>query len=155
MYNNNFWRKPDTSQAEDAIRKAYEFALTHIGGELNSTSIWKEYLSFLRGVSTSSAYDEGVQTTSLRKVYQRALDTPMNNLESSVILTLNLTLTLTCFSDWRLTEVWKDYDIFENKLNKVLARAMIQEMAPKYMKSQTVAKQRYYYYYQFQKYFHI
>jgi cleavage stimulation factor subunit 3 len=41
----------------------------------------------------------------LRKVYQRAIENPMHNLES----------------------IWKEYDQFENSLNKTLAAGLLKE----------------------------
>lgn len=33
---------------KDTVRKAYEFALTHIGHDKESSSIWTEYIQFLK-----------------------------------------------------------------------------------------------------------
>lgn len=45
-------------------------------------------------------YEEGQQINLLRKLYQRAIRNPMNNLE----------------------DIWKEYDAYENELNKLLVR---------------------------------
>lgn len=42
--------------------------------------------------------EEGHKITVLRRAYQRAVETPMHNLEA----------------------IWKEYDAFENDLNKIL-----------------------------------
>ena len=33
---------------KDTVRKAYEFALTHIGHDKESSPIWMEYIQFLK-----------------------------------------------------------------------------------------------------------
>jgi cleavage stimulation factor subunit 3 len=53
-------------------------------------------------------------------VYHRAIETPMHNLES----------------------IWKEYDAFENELNKVLAKGLLNEHAPKYMNARSIYRER-------------
>lgn len=41
-----------------------------------------------------------------------------------------------------LENIWKEYDQFENDLNKILAKALINEFAPKYMQSRSIFRER-------------
>lgn len=95
--------------------KAYEFALHNMSLDINCTPLWVEYLSFLKEfvvrfqleISTwfffklkmqpTNKYEEGQRMNSLRRVYQRAIETPMHNLEA----------------------IWNEYNQFENDLNKI------------------------------------
>ncbi len=45
-----------------------------------------------------------------------------------------------------LEAIWKDYDTFENELNKILAKELIQKTAPKYMQARSIYRERKRYY---------
>jgi hypothetical protein len=50
---------------------------------------------------TTSQFEEGQKIDAMRKLYQRAIENPMHNLEG----------------------IWKEYDAFENGLNKIIVRS--------------------------------
>jgi hypothetical protein len=54
----------------------------------------------------------------LRKAYHKAIHTPIANIE----------------------EIWKDYDLFENSLNKLTAKKFIADHAAAYMTCRAVSK---------------
>lgn len=56
----------------------------------------------------------------LRKLYQRAIEIPMHNVEN----------------------LWREYDQFENGLNKQLAKALMTEHAPRYMAARSTFRER-------------
>jgi cleavage stimulation factor subunit 3 len=41
-----------------------------------------------------------------------------------------------------LETIWKEYDTFENELNKQLAKPLLAEQAPKYMQARTIYRER-------------
>ena len=48
----DFWIEPVShvifSPARTKLRQAYEFSLDHIGIDFHSTSLWNEYITFLK-----------------------------------------------------------------------------------------------------------
>ena len=75
---------------------SYEFALSKVGLDIHSFSIWNDYISYLQQApppqsaieigmapgGQGSEYAEGQKIVKIRKVYQRAVVTPFLNLES-------------------------------------------------------------------------
>eukprot|EP01119_Soliformovum_irregulare_P000563 TRINITY_DN10397_c0_g1_i2.p1 TRINITY_DN10397_c0_g1~~TRINITY_DN10397_c0_g1_i2.p1 ORF type:complete len:685 (-),score=185.73 TRINITY_DN10397_c0_g1_i2:48-1850(-) len=108
----------------EQVGNAFEFALEHMSLDISCSPIWNDYLQWLKDFKPSNSQEEGHKIASLRRVYQRAIQTPMHNLEA----------------------IWKEYDAFENELNKILAKAMVNEHAPMYMNARAVfrEKKRYY-----------
>lgn len=88
--------------------------------DISSTQIWQDFLTFLRGAKAGNHFEEGNNMTAIRKLCQRATENPMHNLES----------------------IWKEYDQFENGLNKILAKALLAEQSPKYMAARVVYRER-------------
>lgn len=41
----------------DTVRKAYEFALNHIGQDKESTEIWTDYIQFLKAAEVRIRYN--------------------------------------------------------------------------------------------------
>lgn len=85
----------------ETIRKAYELALDRTGLDIDAGDIWKEYIAFLGEKATTSTWEASQQTDAVRKAYQTVVGIPLANVES----------------------IWKEYDQFENKLNKATVRA--------------------------------
>lgn len=54
--------------------------------DLNCTPIWTDYINFVKSQKAASKIDESQKMEQLRKVYQRAVITPMNNLEGEIFL---------------------------------------------------------------------
>ncbi|KAL5334028.1 hypothetical protein BJX70DRAFT_379336 [Aspergillus crustosus] len=103
-----------SGQARKIISSAYELALTHIGMDKDSGSIWTDYIQFIRsgpGSVGGSGWQDQQKMDLLRKAYQRAICVPMQ-----VVNTL-----------------WKEYDQFEMGLNKLTGRRFLQEQSPGYM----------------------
>eukprot|EP01117_Protostelium_nocturnum_P000460 TRINITY_DN1052_c1_g1_i1.p1 TRINITY_DN1052_c1_g1~~TRINITY_DN1052_c1_g1_i1.p1 ORF type:complete len:662 (-),score=222.39 TRINITY_DN1052_c1_g1_i1:94-2079(-) len=104
--------------------QAFEYALSHVGSDVSSGPIWSDYINFVKELKVVSQHDEGNKTSQLRKIYQRAITTPIQNVET----------------------IWKDYDTWESELNKTLAKALINEYSPRYMAVRTFYKDRKKYY---------
>ena len=76
------------------IVDAYEFALSKVGLDINSFSIWNDYIAYLQkapppqsAIEIANApggqgndYAEGQKIVKIRKVFQRAVVTPILNL---------------------------------------------------------------------------
>lgn len=107
-------------EMRDTIRKAYEFALSHVGQDKDSGEIWMEYIAFLKSgevcvdvsfsgpllisanivMKATTTWEEQQKMDALRKVYHRAVQIPLENVEA----------------------IWRELDQFENGLNKITVR---------------------------------
>lgn len=101
----------DGDRARNTISQAYEFILDRIGIDIESGSLWSQYIEFIRGKDTSTTWEEQQKMDLLRKTYRRAIVIPLKNLES----------------------LWQNYNSFENNLNKTTARKFINEKSGAYM----------------------
>ena len=63
--------------------------------DINSYTIWDDYVNHLKSVDASGNYAEGQKITAIRKMFQRGVTNPMNLIET----------------------LWKDYVEFENSIN--------------------------------------
>eukprot|EP00123_Amoebidium_parasiticum_P011934 comp20998_c0_seq1/m.28158 comp20998_c0_seq1/g.28158 ORF comp20998_c0_seq1/g.28158 comp20998_c0_seq1/m.28158 type:complete len:745 (-) comp20998_c0_seq1:702-2936(-) len=124
-----FWRcylayvretKADQPNFREIMRKVFDFAIDNIGQDLNSTPIWQDYIEFLKDWPAANTYEEGQKMTALRQVYQKAVVNPIMNVE----------------------QLWKEYDQYENGLNKLTAKKLLQERSAAYMTARSVARER-------------
>lgn len=94
----------DTSgNARRTIQQAYEVALEHVGIDKEAGRLWQDYIHFLKsgpGVVGGSNWQDQQKMDQLRKAYQQAI----------------------CIPTQAVTALWKEYDQFENGLNKVTVR---------------------------------
>jgi cleavage stimulation factor subunit 3 len=74
----------------------------------------------VRAERTNTQLEESQKMDSLRRLYQRAIEIPMHNVEA----------------------IWREYDQFENGLNKQLAKALMNEHAPRYMGARSTFRER-------------
>ncbi|ETW84749.1 hypothetical protein HETIRDRAFT_473483 [Heterobasidion irregulare TC 32-1] len=105
--------------AREIIRKAYDFALNHVGQDKDSGDIWTAYIQFLRSGETSSTWEEQQKMDALRKVYHRAVQIPLENVEA----------------------LWQELEAFENGLNRITAKKFMNDLSPSYMQARTVLRQ--------------
>ncbi|CAG5134130.1 unnamed protein product [Candidula unifasciata] len=103
----------------EKMAQAYDFALEKIGMDIMSYQIWAEYISFLKSVEAVGSYAENQRITAVRKVYQRGVTNPMINIEL----------------------LWKDYTAYENSINSLIAKKMIDDRSREYMSARRVAKE--------------
>ncbi|EKM58947.1 uncharacterized protein PHACADRAFT_249079 [Phanerochaete carnosa HHB-10118-sp] len=101
---------------KDTVRKAYEFALNHIGHDKESGSMWSDYLQFLKDLDATTPWEEGQKNDAIRKAYQRVVQIPTENVK-------------------RLWEEWQEW---ENGLNKITAKKLISDATPAHMQARTV-----------------
>lgn len=85
--------------------EAYEFALKHLGLDIQANNLWADYIEFLKEWEPRNVQEENAKRDQLRSAYQRAVQTPMYNLDN----------------------FWKEYENFENSLNKTLAKGLLSE----------------------------
>ncbi|KIJ33188.1 hypothetical protein M422DRAFT_183517 [Sphaerobolus stellatus SS14] len=103
----------------EMVSKAYDFALLYIGQDKDSGEIWKEYLDFVKSGETHNTWEEQQKMDALRRIYQRAVQIPLEILE----------------------QLWSEYNAFEIGLNKLTARKFIQDMNNSYMTAKEALKQ--------------
>lgn len=60
-------KKPNFS-CREKMAQAYDFALEKIGMDIQSYSIWNDYVSFLKSVEAIGSYAENQKISAVRKV---------------------------------------------------------------------------------------
>ncbi|KAJ3999710.1 hypothetical protein F5050DRAFT_880660 [Lentinula boryana] len=106
------------AQSRETIRKSYEFAINSIGSDKDSGDIWSDYIAFLNSGENSTTWEEQQKMDMVRKAYQRAVQTPLDNIE----------------------KLWSDYEAFEVKLNRITAKKFMSELSPAYMQARSVGR---------------
>lgn len=86
---------------------------------MHSYSIWLDYILFLKSVDAIGSYAENQKITAVRKVYQRAVVTPIIGIEL----------------------LWKEYITFEQTINPIISEKMSLERSRDYMNARRVAKE--------------
>ncbi|KAJ3154879.1 mRNA 3'-end-processing protein rna14 [Geranomyces michiganensis] len=111
------------AEARATILKAFEFVLQNVGSDKEAGQLWAEYIHFVKAGETSSVYEEQQQMDLLRRAYNRAIWIPLTNIE----------------------QIWKDYDTFENGLNKLTvtfaAKKFLSEKSAGYMTARTAIRE--------------
>lgn len=103
----------------EKMAQAYDFALDKMGMDIMSFSIWSDYISFLKSVDAVGSYAENQRITAVRKVFQRGVINPMINIEA----------------------LWKDYGLYENSINPLIAKKMIEDRGRDYINARRVSKE--------------
>lgn len=104
---------------KEKMAQAYDFALDKMGLDVQSNALWNDYINFLKGVEAVGGYAENQKITAIRKVYQRAVITPIINIEL----------------------LWKEYTTFEQNVNPILAERMTADRSRDYLNARRVAKE--------------
>ncbi|KAI6040984.1 hypothetical protein EDC04DRAFT_2989123 [Pisolithus marmoratus] len=113
-------RRVNTSPtSREAVSRAYEFALNRIGQDKDSGEIWYDYIQFLKAGETNTTWEEQQKMDALRKVYHRAVQIPLENVE----------------------KLWSELETFENGLNKITAKKFMSDLSPSHMQARTVLRQ--------------
>lgn len=87
--------------------------------DLHAFSIWNDYVQFLRSVEATGSFAENQKITAVRKVYQKAVITPIIGIEI----------------------LWKEYIQFEQNINPIISEKMSLERSRDYMNARRVAKE--------------
>lgn len=109
-----------TGRARDVVSMAFEFVLKNevVGVDRDSGSIWAEYIQFIKtgpGQVGEHDWESKKKMDSLRRIYQRAIAVPTRNLNN----------------------LWREYEQFENMVDKKLARSLIAQHSPNYMSAKS------------------
>ncbi|GMK56794.1 hypothetical protein CspeluHIS016_0306340 [Cutaneotrichosporon spelunceum] len=110
---------PDPEAARSTVTQAYEYALKECGVDRESGEIWQEYITYLGENKTRNPWEQQQNTDNMRKIYQRAVAIPLNNVEA----------------------LWKNYDAFESAQNKVTAKKFLADRSPAYMTARTALRE--------------
>ncbi|KAH6583187.1 hypothetical protein BASA60_001591 [Batrachochytrium salamandrivorans] len=103
---------PEQAQeANETVVKVFEYVISSVGTDIKSGSIWLDYIHFVANAQAVSNYEEQKKMDQLRKIFHRAVHTPLLDVE----------------------QIWKEYDAFENNLSKLTAKKFIAEKAAGYM----------------------
>ena len=90
-------------QARNTISQAYEFVVSVVGIDKDCGAIWADYLDFVKSTQVDVKWKEQQKMDQTRKIYQRAVCLPLENLET----------------------LWQGYNAFENELNKATVPAFV------------------------------
>ncbi|CAN0877139.1 Cleavage stimulation factor subunit 77 [Linum grandiflorum] len=118
-----FIRKVNEMKGAEGLeetRKAFDFMLSHVGSDIASGPLWLEYITFLKSLPGQLPQEETQRMTALRKIYQSAIVNPIHHVE----------------------QLWREYEIFENSVNRQLAKGLISEYQSKYNSARAVYRER-------------
>lgn len=83
---------------------AFEYVLNTVGTDKESGQLWMNYIQFVKSNTVNlhlfkpaSTYEVQQQMDILRKIFHKAIHTPLHNIEL----------------------IWKEYDAFENNVSKL------------------------------------
>ncbi|KAJ3252779.1 mRNA 3'-end-processing protein rna14 [Boothiomyces macroporosus] len=102
----------------ETVVSTFEYCLKIVGTDKDSGDLWHKYITYCQQHQTQSSYEDQQKMDQLRKILHRAVHTPLNNIE----------------------EIWKEYDTFENQLNKLTAKKFISDQAGGYMTARACSK---------------
>ncbi|QIX00187.1 hypothetical protein AMS68_005704 [Peltaster fructicola] len=106
------------------LTQAFDLVLDKVGIDPDAGQLWRDYIDFLKSgpgnISAASNHWQDQQKADLlRKAYHRAVTLPNDE----------------------LGKLWKEYDTFENGLNRAVGRKFIQERSPHYMTARSAKSQ--------------
>jgi cleavage stimulation factor subunit 3 len=101
------------------IEGAYEFALKFIGHSRDAGEVWREYIEFLKQRETGNQWQAGQKMDDIRRTYQRAVAIPLMNVE----------------------QLWREYDGYENSLNRITAKKFLGDRSAAYMTARSVLRE--------------
>lgn len=112
--------KGQGEQRVEILKKAFEFALHHVGFAMTAHSLWRRYLEVLKAQKAESQYEKSQRMTTLRRVYQRAVVVPMHQVDT----------------------LWREYERFENDLGKNTAQKLLNEYTAAHSKALAIYRER-------------
>ena len=107
----------------NAVKQAYEFTLDHLGTDISSGPLWMEYIHFLQQANamtlfgqTAMGNEESAKLVAIRRAFQRAVTIPTHSLEA----------------------LWRDYEKFENGVNRQLGKQILNDLQSQYAASRII-----------------
>lgn len=97
--------------ARGVVIKAFDFAISQVGIDLTSGSLWNDYLDFLKSWTPAATWEQQQKVDLIRKVYKRLLVIPTENIET----------------------LWSQYTKWENEVNTSSASKFISEKSAEFM----------------------
>mmetsp|Transcript_669 Transcript_669/g.1289 ORF Transcript_669/g.1289 Transcript_669/m.1289 type:complete len:727 (-) Transcript_669:1103-3283(-) len=114
-----FAREAWTARAE--VVGVFDAAVYAVGLDLSAHAIWSEFVEFVKSWEAPTSHDEATKRDAVRRVYQRAVCSPIHNLDA----------------------MWREYEAFENQaVNKELVRGLLAEFQPKYFEARAEFRAR-------------
>ena len=115
-----------TTEGSNAIKQAYEFTLDHLGTDISSGPLWMEYVLFLQQANASILFgksvpgnEESAKLVAIRRAFQRAVTIPTHSLEA----------------------LWRDYEAFEDGVNRQLAKQIVNDLQGQYATSRGIYRE--------------
>lgn len=93
---------------------AYERAIDNVGRAIDSYPIWRKYLDTVR------SWTDAGKVAAMRKIYQRAVCVPMDNME----------------------EIWNEYEAFEKQYSDAMAEQVLSEFQKKHLHAKSIYRDR-------------
>lgn len=109
----------ERERVRKVIEGAYEFALCFIGQSRDSGEVWRDYINLLKERETSNQWQAGQKMDDIRRAYQRAVAVPLAIVE----------------------QIWREYDAYENGLNRITAKKFLADRSPAYMTARSVFRE--------------
>ncbi|KAJ3105305.1 mRNA 3'-end-processing protein rna14 [Physocladia obscura] len=107
------------AESYQTVLKAFDLVLANVGLDKDAGSIWLDYFAYIKSVECTSKYEEQQMMELRRKAFQKAISIPLANVET----------------------IWKEYDSFENSLNKLTAKKLLSERSAGYMTARTAFRE--------------
>ncbi|KAG8235250.1 hypothetical protein J437_LFUL014737 [Ladona fulva] len=134
---------------KEKMAQAYDFALDKIGMDIQSYSLWNDYVNFLKSVEAVGSYAENQKISAIRKVKMFAfINLIINNLANRY--SINAEYHFLYYRVYQrgvvnpmvnIEQLWKDYMAFEQGINTIIAEKMAIERSRDYMNARRVAKE--------------
>ncbi|KAJ2337832.1 mRNA 3'-end-processing protein rna14, partial [Coemansia sp. RSA 2618] len=97
----------------------FKLVLDNVGADREAGRIWMDYISFISSAVTHAPYEEQQKADLLRETYQAAVAIPL----------------------LRVEEIWKGYDAFETRVDRMGAKQQLSKMSPAYMTARTALRE--------------
>ena len=98
-------------KARATVIQAFEFAVGKVGIDIQSDSLWQDYISFIKSWTPTANWEQQQKIDLIRKVYKKLLTIPTENIETN----------------------WTQYTKWENELNPVTAQKFVSEKSADFM----------------------
>ena len=108
------------ANTKKTYESAFENSIENVGTSIDMNVLWRRYINFVLEWPDMKESDSGRKLTVLRDLYQRAICTPMEALDS----------------------FWKEYEEWEMKASKHLADQLLPEFKRKYQDARNIYKER-------------
>ncbi|KAJ2721322.1 mRNA 3'-end-processing protein rna14 [Coemansia sp. Benny D115] len=106
-------------ERRSTVMECYKLVLEHVGSDRDAGKIWSSYIEFISSAKSHAPYEEQQKNDLLRETYQAAVSLPLLGIE----------------------KLWKGFDAFENKQDRVMAKQLLSKHSPTYMAARTALRE--------------